>query len=74
MNESNQYNQQRIIKVASCTLNQWAMDFEGNKNRFISLINIWKEKFIVRSVQLMIIDMTKDSSYITMNGNSNLGK
>lgn len=36
MNESNQYNQQRIIKVASCTLNQWAMDFEGNKNRITS--------------------------------------
>lgn len=34
--ESNHYNEQRVVKVASCTLNQWAMDFEGNKNRIIT--------------------------------------
>lgn len=34
--ESNHYNKQRVVKVASCTLNQWAMDFEGNKNRIIT--------------------------------------
>ena len=28
-------NFQRVVKVASCTLNQWAMDFEGNKRRII---------------------------------------
>lgn len=26
---------QRLVKIGSCTLNQWAMDFEGNKKRII---------------------------------------
>jgi hypothetical protein len=29
---------QRLIKISSCTLNQWAMDFEGNKKRIIESI------------------------------------
>jgi NAD+ synthase (glutamine-hydrolysing) len=29
---------QRLVKIATCTLNQWAMDFEGNKNRIIESI------------------------------------
>ena len=28
-----QFQSQRLVKIASVTLNQWAMDFEGNKNR-----------------------------------------
>lgn len=28
----------RKVTVAVCTLNQWAMDFEGNKNRIIQSI------------------------------------
>ena len=31
---------ERKIKIASCTLNQWAMDFEGNKNRIIESLKI----------------------------------
>lgn len=28
----------RKVTVAVCTLNQWAMDFEGNKNRIIQSV------------------------------------
>jgi hypothetical protein len=30
--------QQRIAKLATCNLDQWAMDFEGNLNRIIRSI------------------------------------
>ena len=33
-----QMNDDRIVKLSTCTLNQWAMDFEGNKNRIIESI------------------------------------
>ena len=37
------------VKVASCTLNQWAMDFEGNKQRIIeSLRQCVREKANIR--------------------------
>ena len=37
------------VKVASCTLNQWAMDFEGNKKRIIeSLRQCVREKANIR--------------------------
>lgn len=38
--ENNDYinDEQKLVKVSSCTLNQWAMDFEGNKNRIIQSI------------------------------------
>lgn len=29
----------RKVTVAVCTLNQWAMDFEGNKNRILQSIS-----------------------------------
>ena len=39
----------RHVKVAACTLNQWAMDFEGNKQRIIeSLRQCVKEKANIR--------------------------
>lgn len=37
------YDHQRIVKISTCTLNQWAMDFEGNKNRIIKSILQSKE-------------------------------
>lgn len=43
------YKDQRFVKVASCTINQWAMDFEGNKQRIIlSLKKAKEEKANVR--------------------------
>lgn len=32
------------VKVATCNLNQWALDFAGNKRRIIESIKICKEK------------------------------
>ena len=29
----------RIVKVATCSLNQWAMDFEGNMERILLSIH-----------------------------------
>jgi NAD+ synthase (glutamine-hydrolysing) len=34
---------ERKIKVATCTLNQWAMDFTGNKQRIIDSLRICQE-------------------------------
>ncbi len=34
---------ERKIKLATCTLNQWAMDFIGNKERIIESLRICKE-------------------------------
>ncbi len=34
---------ERKIKVATCTLNQWAMDFTGNKERIINSLKICQE-------------------------------
>jgi len=34
----------RLMNVATCNLNQWAMDFEGNKNRIIKSIEEAKKK------------------------------
>jgi hypothetical protein len=31
-------NKQRLATLATCNLNQWAMDFEGNLKRIISSI------------------------------------
>ena len=35
----------RYIKIASCTLNQWAMDFSGNRDRIIESIKQAKSDF-----------------------------
>ena len=37
-------NQNRFAKVATCSLNQWALDFTGNKDRIIKSIRIAKEQ------------------------------
>ena len=29
----------QFVKLATCTLNQWAMDFEGNKGRIMKSID-----------------------------------
>lgn len=34
----------RIIKIATCNLNQWALDFDGNTNRILESIKISKKK------------------------------
>ena len=34
---------ERKIKVATCTMNQWAMDFTGNKQRIIDSLRICQE-------------------------------
>ena len=34
----------RAITVCSCNLNQWALDFEGNKSRIITAVALAKEK------------------------------
>jgi NAD+ synthase (glutamine-hydrolysing) len=34
----------RLVKISSCTLNQWAMDFEGNKNRIIQTLKLSKDQ------------------------------
>ena len=34
---------ERKIKVATCTMNQWAMDFSGNKQRIIDSLRICQE-------------------------------
>lgn len=34
----------RICTVATCALNQWAMDFEGNYRRILESITIAKAK------------------------------
>ena len=34
----------RNIIISTCTLNQWAMDFKGNKDRIIESIKISLEK------------------------------
>ena len=36
--------QQHLIVVATCSLNQWALDFEGNLERILESIRIAKEK------------------------------
>ncbi|KAG1358154.1 hypothetical protein G6F62_000962 [Rhizopus arrhizus] len=33
-----------LITVATCSLNQWALDFEGNLKRILESINIAKER------------------------------
>lgn len=33
----------QYVKIATCTLNQWAMDFEGNKQRIIESIQKAKD-------------------------------
>ena len=33
----------RHIKIATCTLNQWALDFSGNRDRIIHSINLAKD-------------------------------
>lgn len=38
------YKDQRFVKVATCTLNQWAMDFEGNKQRIIASLRKAKDE------------------------------
>ena len=35
---------QHLIVVATCSLNQWALDFEGNLERILESIRIAKEK------------------------------
>ena len=37
-------NNNNIIKVANCSLNQWVMDFEGNEKNIIDCINDAKKK------------------------------
>ena len=32
-----------LITVATCSLNQWALDFEGNSERILESIRIAKE-------------------------------
>ena len=34
----------KLVTLATCNLNQWAMDFEGNLERIIASIQIAKEK------------------------------
>ena len=34
----------KLVTVATCNLNQWALDFDGNLQRIIESINIAKEK------------------------------
>lgn len=34
----------RKVLIASCALNQWALDFAGNKERILKSIGIAKEK------------------------------
>lgn len=34
---------QRLVRISTCTLNQWAMDFEGNKQRIIESIKKSKD-------------------------------
>ena len=41
---------QRLVKIGSCTLNHWAMDFEGNKKRII-------EKLMDVSVWICVSDL-----------------
>lgn len=36
-------NCERKIKVGTCTINQWAMDFEGNKQRIIDSLKICRQ-------------------------------
>ncbi|XP_023314568.1 glutamine-dependent NAD(+) synthetase isoform X3 [Trichogramma pretiosum] len=41
--EEEQHKMGRLVTVAVCTLNQWAMDFEGNYRRILQSIQIAKE-------------------------------
>jgi NAD+ synthase (glutamine-hydrolysing) len=34
----------RLFTVAACSLNQWVMDWEGNRKRIIESIHIAKER------------------------------
>ena len=34
----------RLMHVATCALNQWALDFTGNKDRIVESIRIAKNK------------------------------
>jgi NAD+ synthase (glutamine-hydrolysing) len=34
----------KLAILATCNLNQWAMDFEGNLNRIVTSIRIAKQK------------------------------
>ena len=34
----------RLMHVATCSLNQWALDFKGNKDRIVESIRIAKSR------------------------------
>jgi hypothetical protein len=44
INLSNHFNMGRLFTVATCSLNQWVMDWEGNRKRIIESIHIAKER------------------------------
>ena len=47
----------RLITLATCNLNQWAMDFEGNLQRIIESIKIAKEKGqVIPDDRIMLMD------------------
>jgi NAD+ synthase (glutamine-hydrolysing) len=37
-------NMGRLFTVATCSLNQWVMDWEGNRKRIVESIHIAKER------------------------------
>ena len=42
-----------IVTLATCNLNQWALDFEGNLSRIISSIEIAKQRGYAKSIPLL---------------------